>query len=214
MAKIIPTVLTNSEEEYCKRLRQIEHITDLIQIDIIDGKFAPNTTVGTDVIGKYPTSAQLEAQLMVNFAEGYIRELAKLEYMMRIILPFEGKSNISEAIYQVKKHDKQVGISLNPGTPVSSAQNFFDEVDLLLLLSVDPGFSGQKFQPHVIKKVQEAKHIVPGLAVEVDGGVDFENAPLLARAGADFLCANRVLYGAPDFRVAYEKLAKLASIDN
>lgn len=211
MAKIIPTILTNSEEEYLKRLRQIEHICDLIQIDIIDGKFAPNTTVGTDVIGKYPSSSLLEAQLMVNYAESYIDELVNLDYVSRIIIPIEGKSDIHELIYQIKNHGKQAGLSLNPKTSVESAHIFFEKVDFLLLLAVDPGFSGQKFQEHVIDKVREAKRLMPGLAVEIDGGVNFENAPLLTAAGADFLAANRVLYSAPDFAIAYEKLAKLAS---
>lgn len=211
MAVIIPTILTRDENEYHDRLRMAEHVSDLIQIDVIDGKFANNTTVGTDIIAKYPSSSMLEIQLMVVDVQKYVDELVKIDHVSRIIVPFEGESGLPEIIYQIKKHRKQIGLSLNPSTPVNSVLNLLDDIDLLLLLAVDPGFAGQKFQEHIINKVKEAKKYMAGLAVEVDGGVNFDNVRELSRAGADFLAANSVLYKAPDFRVAFDKLAKLAS---
>ena len=211
MAKIIPTILTDNEDEYHNRLLKAERVSDLVQIDVIDGKFANNTTVGVDVIEKYPTSSSLEIQLMVIYPQNYIDDLVKIDHVSRIIVPFETDSDINEAIYHIKSHNKQAGLSLNPKTPVNAALHFLDDIDLLLLLAVKPGFSGQAFQEHVIDKVKETKKLVPGLAVEVDGGINFNNAPKLARAGADFLAANSVLYKADDFYLAHEKLAKLAS---
>lgn len=204
--------MTNNEQVYRRQLIKAEHVSGLVQIDLIDGKFAKNTTIGTDVIGKYPTAVFLEVQLMVEFVQNYIDELVKLDFVTRIIVPYEARSDINGAIYHIKNHNKQVGISLNIETPVKAAFHLFDDIDLLLLLAVRVGFSGQFLDENVMAKIVEAKNIMPGLAIEVDGGVNFANAQKLALKGADFLAANSVLFGADDFLVAYEKLAKVAQI--
>lgn len=210
MAKIVPTILTSSEDEYSVRLSMAENVSDLVQVDVIDSKFADNTTVGTDVIKKYPTSANIEIHLMVVYAQNYVDELVKIDHVSRIIVPFEVEGGLMEAIYHIKSHNKQVGLSLNPATPVKIALHLLDDVDFVLLLAVEPGFSGQAFDEKVIDKVKEAKRLAPPLAVEVDGGVNFDNAPKLTEAGADFLAVNSTLFKAPDFYVAYEKMVKLA----
>jgi len=211
MTKIVPGILTADEQEYANRLRLAEHVTDLIQIDIIDGKFAENITVGTDIIKKYPSSSQLEIQLMVISPRNYIEELGSLEYVSRIIFPIEIEEDINEQIYQIKKMDKQVGISLNPDTPIETAHDFLDAIDLLLLMTGRPGFSGQKLGEGTYGRVRQVKILNPNLPVEIDIGVNFENAPKLARAGADFLVTTSAIYNAPDFRIAYEKLDKLVN---
>lgn len=211
MAKIIPAILTASEDEYHEKLRLSEHLSDLIQVDVIDGKFANNITIGVDIIGKYPSSSNLEIQLLVVYPQNYIDELVFVDHVSRIIVPFEGEIGLLDTIYHVKRHAKQVGLSLNPKTPVAAALHYFDDIDLLLLLSVEPGFSQQKFQQHVIEKVKQAKKINPGLEVEVDGGVNFENVKFLADAGADFLAVNSTIWKSDDFYLSYEKLARLAS---
>lgn len=209
MATIVPAILTDDESTYREQLKRAEYAAQLVQIDIVDGKFAKNTTVGTDVIGKYPTSTSLEIQIMAIDCQSYIKGLVGLEFVSRIIVSFEKNDDLPENIYATKSAKKQVGISLNPKTPLSAVSKYFDQIDMLLLLGVEPGFSGQKFQEIVLDKIAEAKKLAPGLAVEVDGGVNFETAPQIAKAGADFLAANSVLFNAPDFYVAYEKLAKL-----
>ena len=211
MAQIVPTILTDNEFEYHRRLLAAEHVSDLIQVDVIDGKFANNFTVGVEVIKRYPSSSNLEIQLMVVYPQNYIDDLMFVEHVSRIIVPFEIDADVASAIYHIKNHNKQVGLSLNVQTPVAAALHFLDDVDFVLLLGVEPGFSGQKFQEKVIDKVCDVKKLSPGMAVEVDGGVNFENVALLADAGADFLAVNSALYNAVDFQVAYEKLSSLAS---
>jgi len=210
MAIIVPGILVADEEEYHKRLLTAEHVADLIQIDLVDGKFSANTTVGVDVIQKYPSSSMLEIQLMVIYPQNYISELAKLEYVSRIIFPFEIDSDTNQDLYIIKSYGKQAGLSLNPETPVKAAFHFFDDIDLLLLMAGEPGFSGQKLGENTHDRIREVKKLVPDLPLEIDIGVNFENADKLAQAGADFLVATSALYNAPDFRIAYEKLAKLA----
>lgn len=212
MSKVIPGILTASEVEYHRRLTLAAHVSDLVQIDVVDGIFSKNTTVGVDVIKKYPPSSQLEIQLMVSNPLNYIENLDGPDYISRIIFPLEIEGDINENIYLIKKFSKQVGISLNPETLVSSAIGFFDDIDFLLLMTGQPGYSGQKLGEDTYERIKQVKKIAPHLPVEIDIGVNFENATMLAETGADFLVASSVLFNAPDFRVAYEKLAKLASL--
>jgi ribulose-phosphate 3-epimerase len=210
MAKIIPGILTNNEDDYRGRLRKAEEVSDLIQIDVVDGKFSKNTTVGVNIIKKYPSSSQLEIQLMVVDPKKYIDELIGLDYVSRIIFPFEIKSAIKELIYLIKKHHRQAGLSLNPETPIEEASDCFEDIDLLLLMTGKPGYSGQKLGSSTYSRIKEAKNFSPDTPLEIDIGVDSENAAKLAAAGADFLVVSSAIYKASDFYVAYEKLAKLA----
>lgn len=210
MAKIVPGILTNSEKDYHRRLLAAEQVADLIQIDVVDGKFASSTTVGPEIIKKYYSSSFLEIQLMVIYPENYIDELAPLDYVSRIVFPFEIEADISSAIYHIKNHGIQAGLSLNPNTPIPAAIHHFDDIDLLLLMTGKPGFSGQKLGENTYERIKQVKKINPSLPVEIDIGVNFENARKLAQAGADFLVATSALYNADDYRLAYEKLAKLA----
>lgn len=209
MAIIIPAILTDQEDVYREQLQRSQYACQIVQIDVIDGKFANNKTIGPEVIAKYPTSVSLEIQLMVVDSLSYIHDLRGLEFISRIIVPFEKNNDLKECIYQVKDAGKQIGVSLNPGTEIAKVKDLFSEIDMLLLLGVEPGFSGQKFQEKILSKIKEAKEISRGLAVEVDGGVNFETAPKAAAAGADFLAANSVLFKAPDFYLALEELNKL-----
>lgn len=209
MVKIVPAILTESEEEYHDQLLMAEHVSDIIQIDVIDGKFAKNQTVGCDIIKKYKTSSMLEIQLMVLYPQNYIEELKLIDYVSRIIVPLETEGSIPEAIYNVRMYHKEIGLSINPATPAGSVFPFLDDIDMLVILAVEPGFSGQKFKNEVLDKVRNVKKNAPGLAVEVDGGITFENAEEVARSGADFLAVNSTLFRAADFHIAYEKLAKL-----
>ena len=212
MAVIVPGILTNDEEDYEKRLRMAEHLAKLIQIDVVDGIFSPNKTVGVDVIKKYLCAQELEIQLMVAFPMNYINDLAPLEFVSRIIFPFEIDGDVAENIYLVKKLGKQVGISLNPETPITGALHFYDDIDVLLLMTGTPGYSGQKLGEDTYERIEQAKKINPELPVEIDIGVNEHNVAKLAQAGADFLVTTSAIYNAPDFRNAYEKLAKLATI--
>lgn len=210
MAQIIPGILTNSETEYEKRLRVAEHNCDLIQIDVIDGKFADNITVGVDVISKYPISSHLEIQLMVLEPSGFIEELRNLDFVAKIIFPLESVEAIEENIYKIRRINKQVGISLNPDTPIAKVRKYGHDIDLLQLMSGKPGFSGQHIRADTYERIIDAKRLMPDLQVEIDIGVNFENAAKLAASGADFLVSTSALYNASDFRGAYESLSKIA----
>ena len=212
MSKIIPVILTDSEDEYHKRLLLAEHVSDLIQIDIVDGIFAKNKSIGLNVVKKYPSSSSLEIDLLVEYPQNYIDELMFTEHVSRIIIPFECAGGLPEAIYHVKNHGKQVGVSLNPSTPVGVAIHFFDDIDFLRLLAVNPGFSGQRFQEVVYDKIKQAKNILKELPIAIDGGINKDNIAKLSKAGANYLAVNSALFKAEDFMTAYDSLAKLAEV--
>lgn len=211
MAQIVPGILTSDEKDYEERLAKAEHVADLVQIDVVDGKFAPNSTISVEVIAKYPPACLLEIQLMVLYPLNYIDDLARLDYVSRIIFPFEISGDIGENVYLIKRLGKQAGLSLNPQTPISAALHYFDDIDILLLMTGKPGYSGQKLGEDTYERIRTAKRLNSALPVEIDIGVDFDNARALARAGANFLVSTSALYGAADFRIAYEKMTKLAN---
>lgn len=213
MAIIIPGILTSDEVDYAKRLEVADRVCDLIQIDVVDGKFANNVTVGVDVIKKHIPKNRLEIQLMVVDPISYIVELASLDFVSRIIFPLEIDTPINDVVYEIKRSKKQVGLSLNPDTVIGAAQPFFDEMDLLLLMTGKPGFSGQKLGEDTYERITKVRMQTATLPIEIDIGVNFENAQKLSRAGANYLVASSVLFGAPDFSLAYEKLANLAKIN-
>ena len=213
MATIVPGVLTNEEDVYAKRLEVAGRVCGLVQIDLVDGKFANNFTVGVDVIKKHNPKCHLEIQLMVVDPISYIDELAKLDFVTKIIFPLEIDAPINDVIYKIKKTKKQVGLSINPDTEIEAAEPFFDEIDLLLLMTGKPGFSGQKLGSDTYARIKKARILNATLPIEIDIGVNFENAQKLAKAGANYLVASSVLFGATDFNLAYEKLANLAKIN-
>ena len=208
MPIIVPAILTDDEKVYQESLLKAEHVCNLIQVDIVDGKFAASQTIGAAVVAKYLTNANLEINLMVKYPQNYVDDFVKIDHVSRVILPWETESNHQEYIYHIKNHSKQVGLSINPATPVGAILHFLDDIDLLLLLAVEPGFQGQEFKREVLDKVSEVKKAAPGLAVEIDGGIRFENAKEIAKSGADFISAGSILYKAPDFFVAWDKLVK------
>lgn len=211
MAIIIPGINTTDPGEYERRLRMAEHVADLIQVDIGDGKFTPIETLGPDAIAKFPTSRNLEIQLMVFHPLAYVDKLVLLPFVSRILFPIECRDEHNEVIYRIKSHHKIVGVSLNLETPVSAIMPYLKDIDYIQFLANRPGPSGQVFREETYERIREAKRLDPTLPVEVDIGVNFETVPKLVAAGADLLVSTSAIFGAVDFYVAYEKLAKLAS---
>lgn len=190
--QIIPTILATSEEEYREKLQKIENCPELvegwIQIDLMDNKFVQNKSVGTEVVAKYPTSLKKEAHLMVDYPENWIDELVKSGFK-RIIFPLEDDGGVMERIEHLKNHGVEVGLALNPETPVEKVDPFVSKIDTVLILSVHPGFGGQQFIPETIKKIIELAKLREGrnFLIEVDGGINETNIKDLADAGADNL---------------------------
>ncbi len=190
--QIIPAILATSEKDYAEKLKRIESCVEFtegwVQIDLMDSMFVQNKSISPEIIAKYPTKLKLEAQLMVEYPENWIDELIKIG-VDRIVFPIEDLEGITERVDHIKNHGIQVGISLNPETKVAKVLPFVSTIDLILIMSVQPGFGGQEFIKNSIEKVRKLAEIKQSsnFVIEVDGGIDDTVVKELVSAGADNL---------------------------
>ena len=185
-------------------------------LDIMDGVFVPNITFGTpilEVFKKYATK-HLDAHLMIINPENYIEKFASLG-AKTITVHYEACNNLINTINQIKKLDVKAGIAINPDTAVSSLESIISEIDLVCLMSVFPGFSGQKFIPETFVKLEKLRQIITKnhskAMIQIDGGVDLDNAKKLVSLGADILVAGSFVFKSED---AFNTIKKLNSVIN
>ncbi|MCL5784929.1 MAG: ribulose-phosphate 3-epimerase [Patescibacteria group bacterium] len=192
--QIIPAILAISEEEYCNKLAKIEKNGAFeggwVQIDLMDNKFVQNQSISADIVAKYPTKLKKEAHLMVEYPENWIDSLVRAG-VERIIFPVEDGSGIEERVKHIKDHGIEVGLALNPETPIAKVEPFVAKIETVLIMSVHPGFEGQKFLPEVLEKIGQAVRLRQetgtSFLIEVDGGINERNVWEVAEAGADIL---------------------------
>ena len=210
MIKVIPAILATTEEEYYNKISEINNsgLFDWIQIDLMDNKFVQNQSIEPDVIAKYKTNLNLEAHLMVEYPENWIDELVKIPQLNRIIFPVEDREGITERITHIKNHGKQVGLAINPETDISILEPFLNKIDLVLIMSVHPGFQGQKFIPETVNKINEVLRLRSGFdfKIEIDGGISEENIKQVADAGADIAIIGSGLFKYDNLKVGLEKI--------
>lgn len=189
----------------------LEAGADIIHLDIMDGHFVPNLTFGFPIISQIRklTDAPLDAHFMVTNPDDYIGEISKnnLDY---VSFHFETVYHAHRLVQRIKSIGCKVGIALNPATPVTVLSDILHELDFVLIMSVNPGFGGQKFISQSIKKIKELKQMIMELGkdilIEVDGGVTDKNAFELIEAGADILVAGSFVFGTHDYKTQIKKL--------
>lgn len=182
---------------------------DWLQIDVMDGHFVPNLSFGAPVIKGIKTKLPLDVHLMVANPADRIDEFLKLK-VAHITFHAEAVESCRPAglqlIDRLRKGGAKAGIAINPKTPLSAVAGILSEVDLLLVMSVEPGFGGQKFTEEVLSKVKEARKNHPGLMIQMDGGIDEKTAPKCIAAGADNLVVGSALFGVKDREGMIQKL--------
>ena len=194
MTQIIPAILAKTEEEYKEKLDLVNSTPEFegawIQIDLMDRKFVSSESIKPGILAKYPSDHPLEAQLMVEYPENWIDELIKIP-VSRIVFPIEDTSGIEERITHIKAHNIEVGLSINPETEVATLGPFLGKIDLVLVMSVHPGFGGQEFISGSIEKIREISRLRSQASykfkLEVDGGINENNVKNLVEVGADNL---------------------------
>ena len=198
--KISPSILSADFSQLGTEIKKLEEGgADMIHVDVMDGHFVPNLTIGPPVIKalKNYSTLPFDVHLMISPVHKYIKDYADAGADIITIHP-EATDNLEESINLIKKLNKKIGLSLNPDTPINIIKKFLPSIDLVLIMSVYPGFGGQKFIPRVIDKIKELKNIKEKQSIkfdiEVDGGIDFDNSKLVIAAGANILVSGTTIF--------------------
>jgi len=205
--QISPSILSANFSELGNEIKRLEQGgADLIHVDVMDGHFVPNLTIGPPVIKnlrKY-TTLPFDVHLMISPVHKYIEKYAEAGADIITIHP-EATENLRESINLIKRFGKKVGVSLNPKTEIKTLINELENIDLVLVMSVNPGFGGQKFMPEVLDKIKELKNIKDKnqyhFDIEVDGGINFNNSKIVLEAGADILVSGTTVFKENDGNV-------------
>ena len=198
--QISPSILSADFSQLGNEIKRLENAgADMIHVDVMDGHFVPNLTIGPPVIKalrKY-TNLIFDVHLMISPVHKYIKDFANAGADIITIHP-EATDNLNESIKYIKNLKKKVGVSLNPNSEIKMIEQVLENVDLILVMSVHPGFGGQKFIPEVIKKIETLKKIKEEKSykydIEVDGGINFLNSKDVISAGANILVSGTTIF--------------------
>lgn len=218
--EIIPTILVKSFKEVKERIKKVEDHVDWVQLDIMDGVFIDNETWPYTESGKsnpkdlkkIKTKLKLEAHLMVQKPEEVIDDW--LEVVNRIIIHFESKITnreigIREMIKKAHKKNREFGLALNPETHPAVVTPFLQDLDLVLVMAVQPGWGGQEFKDWVLTKIEILRKLWPSGNIEVDGGINSETAQRAIKAGANLICTGTYIFKSKNIEKAIKNLQKL-----
>jgi ribulose-phosphate 3-epimerase len=198
--KISPSILSADFSILGDEIKSLEKAgADLIHIDVMDGHFVPNITMGPPIIKQIRKCTKLpfDVHLMISPVEKYIKAFADAGSDIITLHP-EATDNLKRAVQTVKSFGKKAGVSLNPKTPISALMDVINDIDLILIMSVNPGFAGQSFMNKVLPKVTELRKMINDkklkIDIEIDGGINFETAPLAVKAGANILVSGTTIF--------------------
>ena len=214
MIKIAPSILSADFSKLADEIKKVENAgADYIHIDVMDGSFVPNITIGSPVVESLRKTTNLiyDVHLMVEHPETQIEAFAKAGADI-ITFHIETTKHAHRIIQSIKSCGKRVGVALNPATPLVMLEEILTDIDMALLMTVNPGFGGQKFIESSLEKISILRHTIDDnefdVDIEVDGGINDKTAPLVIEAGADILVAGSYIYGAKDINEAMKSIRK------
>ena len=198
--QISPSILSADFSQLGNEIKKLEKSgADLIHVDVMDGHFVPNLTIGPPVIRALRkfTSLPFDVHLMISPVHKYIQDYSDAGSDIITIHP-EATNDLGDSIKHIKSLKKKVGVSLNPDTRIDAIKKYLEKIDLVLVMSVFPGFGGQKFMPEIVKKIESLNNIRKdhkfNYAIEVDGGINFLNSEIVIDAGADILVSGTTIF--------------------
>jgi len=204
--KIAPSILNCDFGKLNEEIASIEKFVDILHLDVMDGNFVPNLSFGAPIIEKIKTNLPLDCHLMVDHPETYIEDFAKVNADIITIHEETCKNNLQDIIEQIKAKNIKVGVAINPDTSLEAVKEILGSVDMLLVMSVFPGFGGQSFMPEVLEKIKEARSLYPDLDIQIDGGINEETVKEAVYAGANIIVAGSFIFKAEDREKAIKKL--------
>ena len=198
--QISPSILSADFSQLGEEIKRLEEGgADMIHVDVMDGHFVPNLTIGPPVIKslRKHCSLKFDVHLMISPVHKYIEAYANAGADIITIHP-EATQNLADSIKEIKNLNKKVGVSLNPESKIELITEFLDQIDLVLIMSVNPGFGGQKFMPEVLNKTKKIRELVDKknlkTEIEIDGGINFENCIEAKKAGANVLVSGSTIF--------------------
>ncbi len=212
MVKIAPSILSADFSRLGDEIKAVEDAgADWIHVDVMDGHFVPNITIGPPVIEsiRKVTKLPLDVHLMIEHADCYVKSFAEAGADL-LTVHVEACPHLSRTLQTIRELDVRAGVVLNPATPLSSLEEVLHEIDMVLLMSVNPGFSGQSFIPSILDKASNLRdimsHYEDEIEMQVDGGVRVDNAGKIKEAGASVLVAGSAIFNSKDYKKTIQQL--------
>jgi len=204
--QIIPAIIAKKQEELENRINKVKDYFNLIQLDFMDGKFVPNNSIDFDF--KLPdTKCCFEAHLMVNDPVGWTEK--NYDKVDTILAHFESLDDPQEIIDVVKEKNKKIGFVLNPETSIEEIEKYIDQIDQVLIMTVNPGFYGSPFLPEMVDKIKNLRDKSENIDIEVDGGITDKTISLVNNAGANMFVSGSYIVKSDDIKKAVEQLKKI-----
>ena len=204
--KIVPAIIAKNQNELNERLLKVKKYVDLVQLDVMDNKFVPNTSLFFDFFLP-KTKCQFEAHLMVQDPEDWIE---KYGYKVdTVLVHYESCNNPKKMIEQVKTDGKKIGFVLNPETPISKITGFLNDIDQVLIMTVNPGFYGSPFLSEMLQKISDLRILKPRLDIEVDGGITNKTISFVDKAGANMFVSGSYIVKSDNVEEAINSLKKI-----